>query len=67
MKGDAEFLAYLEDYIKFADDLGSVRAVNGYGVDWEVCPFEGPVCGRLGCDHGGKGDVPWDDLSASSL
>ena len=35
-----EFLAYLEVQIKFADDLGSVWTVNGYGVDWEAWSFE---------------------------
>jgi hypothetical protein len=49
-----EFLAHLEVQIKFTDDLGSVWTMNGYGVDWEVGSFEGPFCGRLGRDHGGK-------------
>jgi len=48
--------------IKFADHLGSVWAVDGYCIDWEVRSFEGPFCCRLGCDHGGKGCVPWNDL-----
>ena len=43
-----EFLAHLEVQIEFADDLGTVWAVDGYGVDWEVRPFEGPFCGHLG-------------------
>ena len=61
MERDTEFLTYLEVQIKFADDLGSRWAVNGYGVDWEVGSVEGPFRGRLGCDHGEKGDVPRND------
>ena len=58
MEGDAESLAYLEIQIKFADNLCSLRAVNGYGIDREFVPFEGPLFGSLGCDHDGKREVP---------
>ena len=51
-------LAHLEIQIKFAGDLGSLRAVNGYGVDWEFVPFEGPLFGSPGHDHDGKMEVP---------
>ena len=47
-KGDERFLAYLEVQVEFTGDLGPVWAVNSYGVDREVGPFEGPVCDRLG-------------------
>jgi len=57
-----ESLTYLEVQIKFADDLGSIWAVDGYGVDWNGGPLEGPFCCRLRCDHGGKSDVPRNDL-----
>lgn len=47
------FPTHLEVQIKFADDLGSIWAVDGYGVDWEVRSPEGPVRYHLRCDHGG--------------
>ena len=59
---DVESLAHLEVQIKFADDLGSIWAVDGYGVDWKVGSLEGPFCCRLRCDHGGMGDVPRNGL-----
>ena len=62
MEGDAGFLAHLEVQIEPADDLGPTWTVNGYGVDREAGPFEGPFGSRLGCDHGGKEDVPRNDL-----
>ena len=55
------FLTYLEVQIKFTDDLGSIWTVDGYCIGWEVRSFEGPLrC--LGCDHSGKGCVPWNCL-----
>ena len=62
MERDIGLLAHLEVQIKFTDDLGSMWAVDGYGVDWEVRSFKGPLCRRLGCDHGGNGDVFRNDL-----
>ena len=58
-----ESLAHLKVQIKFTDDLGPLWAVNGYGVNWEFVPFEGPFRGRLGRDHDGKREVPWNCLS----
>ena len=62
MERDIGFLTHLKVQIKFADDLGSMWTVDSYGVDWEVRPFKGPLCCRLGCDHGGNGDVLRNDL-----
>ena len=56
--------AYLEVQIEFADDLGSIWAVDGHCVDWEVGSFEGLLCCRLGCDHSGGGCIPWIDLES---
>ena len=60
-------LAYLEVQIKFSDDLGSIWAVDGYGVDWKVGPLEGTFCCRLRYDHGGKSDGPKNDLFCIAL
>lgn len=64
MEGDTESLAHLEVQIKFADDLCTAWAVNGYSVDWEVGSFEGPFGGGLGRDHDGKRVLGnWNDFS----
>ena len=51
-------IAHLKVQIKFTDDLGSLWAVYGHGVDWELVPFEGPFRGNLGRDHDGRREVP---------
>ena len=56
-------LAHLEVQIKFTDDLGPLWAVNGHGVDEKFMSFEGPCRARLGRDHDGRGEVPWNGLS----
>ena len=63
MGGCVRFQAHLEVQIEFTDDLGPVRAVNGYGVNREAGPFEGPFRGCRGRDHGGKEDVPRNGFS----
>ena len=41
MGDDVECLPHLEVQIKFAGNLGSLRAVYSHGIDWEFGPFEG--------------------------
>ena len=62
MNHHMESLTHLEVQIKFADDLGSIWAVDGDSVDRKGGPLEGPFCCRLRSDHGGKGDVLRNDL-----
>ena len=62
-----ETLTHLEVQVKFTDDLSSLWAVNCYGVDWEFVPFKGPFRGRLGRDHDGGREVPWNGLSRITI
>lgn len=51
--------AHLEIKVKFPNYLSPGGTINGDRIDGEVSSLEGPLCGRLGCNHGYSERAPW--------